>query len=1166
MRHDLPKVLLKRKWLYYGLIWLSLGRLPVSGQLLAQTDKLSHPSVQQSSPLSLVEALTRLKAQYQVNILFEEKNLRNHSVSSDVLKSHTSLEAGLKALLQPLGLRYKKKKNNYIILSAGAPSKNGTESLSEKFLLNTLPPDFPKSRGDLSYEVSDTDKLVSGKVTDEKGEALPGVSILLKGTQQGTTTDAEGTFSLAVPNDEAVLVFSFVGYISQETVVGNRTFIDVYLKVDEKSLDEVVVVGYGEQSRKKVSTSISKVSGKDINHLPVTNPGDALAGLAAGVQVQAGAGGTPGANPIIRIRGIGSLGASNAPLYVVDGYPLPNAADFSRINVSDIESIEILKDAASAAIYGSRAANGVILVNTKRGRAGRPQFTFTTYTGVQTVANRIEVMNRDEYLNYMKDARSAAGLPYPDVYDQANLLPDTDWQSKLMRNAPLNKFELGARGGNDVIKYAVSTGYLSQKGLMKGTDYQLFTLRANLDVKLSRTLRTGVNFAPSFSVQNTKPEPRSPGLWGYSPIYAAMLMPPVVEARLDNGDYGQNNVAPHTQYGFSEVNIYNPLSIVELYKDRNSRFGVQNNLFLEWEPLEGLVLNTKGGALISAGFSEEYIPSTLASSRASFANISSPDLRAIGSSSGVSRSIDWIWENTLNYTRSIENTHNFSGLLLYSMQSYSAVSTSTSGRVGSFTNDLITNPSASNDQVGSIQFNGLNRFMSFVGRLTYDYKDKYLFTMSVRGDGSSKFGSNNRFGVFQSYSAGWRLSEEEFMKNTGIFDELKLRGSYGETGNANIGDFTWISGVSTRNYSFNNQRAPGATQTGFTNRDLTWEKSSQVDLGVNAAFFKNRISVSFDWYHKITRGMLFAKDLPGVVGYASSFQTNIGKLRNRGFELDINTQNMTGGFSWNTSLNIGVNRTNVLDLGGRQSLNFMPGTPGKNNVYRIEVGQPLGNMFGVIIDGVIKNESQLKDLPQWTGSSVGDYQVRDVNNDGAVNDKDRTLLGNGLPKLIAGLGNQFTYKNLDLGVLFQGVFGNSVINGASHHTQLWAGRFNAVKDMVNNYFDPTNPERDVKYARVGVRAGFNGLGELHKYAIENGSFVRLRNLTLGYTFKSSSTPNAFPAGTRVYLMGQNLFTLTRYSGMNPEGSQYGESVYQPGSDQVGYPVNKTFLVGVDIKF
>ncbi|MCO5235188.1 MAG: TonB-dependent receptor [Chitinophagaceae bacterium] len=1007
-------------------------------------------------------------------------------------------------------------------------------------------------------------KIVTGKITDTDGQPLAAASVGIKGSNTGTITDADGTFTIACQSN-SILVFSFSGFETQEIPVRSTTNWNIRLTANSALLSDVIVVGYGTQFKKKLSTSISKISAQDINKLPVSSLGDALTGLAAGVQVQSGAGSTPGAAPTIRIRGSSSLGASNEPLYVVDGFPLPGVEEFSKINVSDIQSIEVLKDAASAAIYGSRGASGVVIVTTKRGQAGKTSFTASAYTGVQNVAKRMKMMNKDQYIAYAKDARNALGLQYPDIFDTPEKLPDTDWQDVIFRTAPMSKMEIRAQGGTEKVQFSVSGSYLNQVGSMVGTNYQVANLRANLDAQLTKSLKVGFDLAPSFTWRDIQGTPTSLGPASYSPVYTALLMPPVVPVYLDNGDYGQNNVLPYTQYGFAETGIFNPLAYLELNKNQVNTFGSFNNLFLEWNIIKGLTLRTQGGLTVDAGTNNAYVPSTLAYGTSPFANLSTPVLTGISSSVAESKTFDWIWQNTLNYTKSFESGHNLSALLLASMQKYYTTTTRTQGKLGTFTNDLIHNPTASSDQTGSLSY-GLNDFVSYAARINYDYKAKYLFSGSIRSDGSSKFGPNNRFGVFQSYSAGWRLSEEPFMQNQQIFSELKVRASYGETGNANIGDFTWMSRIAYGNYSLDDQRVAGVYQSGFLNQNLTWEKNRQTDIGLEMGFLNDRIYISLDAYNKITKGMLFSKSLPAIVGYASSFTTNAGNVRNRGIEADITSRNFIGAFKWSTNLNVSFNKSKVLDLGGRESLPTSSSVGGWPNSFKIEVGKPLGNMYGFIIDGVFKSAEELANSPKWPGSGVGDYKIRDVNGDGNIDEGDRTVLGNGFPDFIYGMTNNFSYNNFDLSIIVQGVLGNSIINGAGRHTELWIGRFNAVEGMDDNYFKPDDPTRDVKYARVGPRSGFGAASNLHSYVVYNGSFLRVRNLTLGYAIPAKKASSWFLQSARIYVTAQNLLTLSQYVGYNPEVSQYGDSVYQPGVDQGTYPVNRSFMLGIDIGF
>ncbi|GAA5221053.1 TonB-dependent receptor [Membranihabitans marinus] len=1121
----------------------------------------------------LLSVIRDISFRYDVHFTYDREIVENVKIDDYSPEAYDNVDDALAKVLSKTKLKYVMLEMKYVIIYRDDAA--GMESLQQMVkVLQTIIDEKNTVNSSLSIDYLPGNHLlantqlekhrmvlnIKGHVKDSSGEPLIGVNVLVKGTNQGTATDFNGDFELKDVNENATLVFSYIGYESQELMLNGRSNINITLIEDSQTLDEVVVVGYGEQSRRKMSTAVSRISSDEINSIPVTNPGSALVGLASGVHVQSATGGTPGDAPIIRVRGIGSLGAANDPLYVVDGFPLSNAQQFNQISVSDIESIEVLKDAASAAIYGARAANGVILVTTKRGKQGRMDFNVDAYTGVQSVAQRMEVMNKEEYLQYVKDARSAVNLGYPDIYDTPDQLATTDWQDEIFRTAPMSKVEMSARGGNEIVQFALSGSYLDQQGTMKGTDYQLFSFRTNLDVQLREGLKVGANIAPSFSVKGNQPTPRSPGDWQYSPIYTALLLPPVVDARLENGDYGQNNVAPHTQYGFSESNIYNPLAVLDLYDNEDRVFGMQNNLFVEWQIFDDLKFKSQGGVVVGSNTNSTYIPSTLATKTSPFANLSNPRLEGIKSSLSNYKSTDWIWENFVTYNKEFGNNHKLSVVVLHSMQKFNSVIATTVGRPGSFTNDLVENPTASSNRDGQLTY-GVNSFLSNAARVSYDYKDKYLFTGSIRRDGSSKFGPNERFGVFQSYSVGWRISEEPFMKSQNVFDELKLRMSYGETGNANIGDFRWLSGVYTQNYNYGDERVIGVAQSGFSNRDLTWEKSSQVDLGLEAAFFNERMYFILDFYEKNTKGMIFSKDLPGIVGYATSITTNVGNVRNRGFEINLTSDNLVNELKWKTNFNISYNESKVTDLGGRDELNFFSGTPGKNFVYKIEVGEPLGNMYGMIIDGVFKSEEELESYPSWPGTGVGDYKVRDVNGDGKIDEGDRSKLGNGIPKFIYGMTNTFSYGQFDLSFTLQGTIGNQILNGASHHTMLWAGRFNAVKDMADNYFVPSDPDKDVKYARVGFRSGFRGLTEAHNYAIHEGSYLRVSNLSLRYTIPSDMIGSN---SAQIFFTAQNVLTFSKYPGYNVEPSQYGSSAYQPGSGQAGYPDNRAFLIGFNV--
>jgi TonB-linked SusC/RagA family outer membrane protein len=1022
------------------------------------------------------------------------------------------------------------------------------------------------------------DTPISGVVSDENGQGLPGVNVLVKGTAVGATTDARGRYSLRVPAGRTTLVFSFVGYVTQEVELGGRSVIDLTLRPDEQSLNEVVVIGYGEQSRKTLSTAISKVDGRNLSLQPVSTPGEALAALASGVQVQSDRGGYPGAAPVIRIRGIGSLGTSGTPLYVVDGYPLQEATQFNLINPADIESIEILKDAASAAIYGSRAANGVVIVTTKRGKVGKTNFTVSTYTGIQRISKKIDMLGRDEFIENMKFIARVRNQSYPAIFDtDPTGLPDTDWQDAIFRQAPISDFQLAATGGSERIRYAVSGGYFRQVGTMKGTDFSRYNLRLNLDADLTRTLRIGVSLAPSFARQSRQPaggqyqnagSAEAEGARSVpSPIHSATVLAPVMPLYNKDGDYGQVLDAPLFPNGsvWLPSNHYNPLGVLEQYQNYLRSYRLLGTGFLEWEPLRSLRLKTSVGSTLNIDDQNAYIPATLANDQAPRATRTNPVFSQIFAREAQTLTIDWLWENTATYSRTFAKHHTLTVLGLYTLQKFQAKSTATTGRAGTFTTDLLENPLASPDRVGELSYDR-NAFLSYGGRISYDYRSKYILSAALRRDASSRFGPNNRFATFPSVSGAWRVSEESFWSSLKpVLSELKIRASYGETGNASIGSFTWQNSVTGRNYSFGGQRAFGYNQSGFANFDLTWEKNRQTDLGLEAGLLNDRFSLSVDLYNRLTDGMLFQKDLPGIVGYATNFRTNLGRLQNRGIEISAKAALNLGQLSWTIDGNLSANQNKVLDLGGPTSLPPQGSIFGWGNVFQVRVGDPLGNMYGYQVQGIYKSTDDLTQYPQWaTGNRVGDWIIKDQNGDNKIDESDRVVIGQGFPKFIYGMTHTLQFKNFDLTLILQGVQGTSIVNGNLRH--LWSNyNFNIIPLYYNTLFDPANPDRPAIFPAPGA-GGVNPANNLTDRTLFDGSFLRVRNLTLGYTLPTNLLKRLRLQTARVYLTGQNLLTFTNYIWYNPETSLNGGTATTPGVDQGTYPANRTVTAGLSISF
>nr|WP_188412347.1 TonB-dependent receptor [Pedobacter mendelii] len=1043
---------------------------------------------------------------------------------------------------------------------------------------------------------------ISGVVSDTKGSTMPGVSILVKGTKTGTTTDANGAYAIKAPANNNILVFSSVGYVSQEVSIAGRTVINVMLAEVQQSLGDVVVVGYGSQSRSTVTASITKVEGKNIGNQPVGTPGEALAGLAAGVQVQSDQGGKPGAAPTIRIRGVSSLSSSNEPLYVVDGYPLETGANFNLINPSDIESIEVLKDAASAAIYGSRAANGVVLVTTKRGKAGKTVFSVSAYTGVQEVDRYIDVLSKDQYVQQVKALSRIKNLQYPAILDgDISNLPDVDWQKEIFRTAPIRSFEFNAAGGSEKVRFSASAGIFKQKGVLIGTEYTRYNTRLNLDADIVKNVKFGFSISPSYSETYRQPSSGQasgaganpndyiigvPGLVADlnlpSPLNQALTFQPIVPVYRANGDFAQPydrelnyNLSPTAV--FSASNFYNPVGILSSSINRSRAFRTLSNAFLEYAPIDGLKLKTYIGATLENEQVHGYIPGSMAYSSAPTASNSSPLLAGVFASDNVRNSFDWVWENTATYDKQI-GKHHFNLLGLFSAQKYESQINYTAGLPGTFITTSVQSPLASPNTVGTELFDA-NTFVSYAGRFTYDYNKKYLFTAAVRQDGSSRFGLNNKFAVFPSFSLGWRLTEEPFIKETlskiGI-NEFKLRGGYGRTGNANIGSFTYVNSIAlNRNYAFGNTRIFGTQQIGFANPDLTWEKNDQTSIGTDIGLLQNKIVLTFDYFVRNSNGMLLNKALPLAIGYTSSlqssvynssYQANLGKLQNKGFEFTANTNFKLGKVIWNTNANFSTYKTKVLDLGGPSALPAVQAINGWNNVYQVKVGDPLGIMYGYEIAGVFRNVNDLANNPKVTsGNNIGDYMIKDQNGDGKIDVNDVTALGHGLPDFTYGLTNTFQYENFDLSILLQGVQGVNIINGNNRQTITGNNNQNSLSKYFNNYFDPANPTRDVLYASPIATGALPGPA-LSSLSVENGSYLRVRNITLGYRLSENVLHKVSLKSARLYVTAQNPFLITKYSGYNPEANIMGGSAITPGVDQGTYPTARTIIVGINFGF
>ncbi len=1025
---------------------------------------------------------------------------------------------------------------------------------------------------------------ITGTVLDENNQPLPGVNVLEKGTTNGTSTDKDGRFKLNVADESAVVVVSFIGYTTQEIIAGKQTELTVTLQPDVKSLGEVVVVGYGTQKKSELSTSVVSLDAKNIAEHTITNATQAMAGQMAGVSVQS-ATGSPGTAPIIRIRGAGSLSAGNDPLIVVDGFPLSSTDNFDQISPNDIEGIEVLKDAAAAAIYGSRGGNGVIIVTTKRGKTGQAKFNFTASEGFEELSRKTPVLNAAEFVDYSREALALNPLAIvPSYYNDPSKWGNTDWQDVIFRQARNRNYQLSANGGTEKLQYSVSGGYLKQEGILIGTDYERFNFRLNMDLQVHPKMKMGISLAPNYSFRNDRPtngenstanyysnNNNGVGVPGQSvgslgAVYTALVQVPILPVFYENGDYAIPRNDPFLRGTSINQNFYNPLAYLELQTDNTQSLRSQGNMYFQYEIIKGLTLKVNFGAETINGRRNTFLPSTMAYNNSTNASFSTPNLRGIASSQGTNQTYNWLLENTLNYDKKIGDHHTFALLAGYAAQKNTFESNGVASRAGSFNTDAIEYVSLSSDIFGTA-FKSANSLISSFFRLNYNYKQKYLLSAAIRQDGSSRFGADNRFALFPSGSVAWRVSEEPFLKNNPVVSELKIRGSYGVTGNNNIGDFSSVAVLGGDHYTLGSGTGAaefGFSPTGFTNTGLTWETNTQTDLGLEVGLLQNRIFLAVDVYERNTDGLLARTPISSVAGFSSSYLRNVGSIRNRGLEIELVSRNLTGRLSWTTNANFSANQNEITDY-YKEGPDYFDAVFGWNTVYRIQKGGSLGDLWGYVADGVFMNQAEVDAGAKWLGNSSapGDVRYKDLNGDGKITTDDREVFANALPDFTYGITNTFAYKGFDLRILLQGVQGSNIVYGIGRNTDAGlTGTNNATSAVLGRWKSEAQPGDGVT---PRVRNGGNS-GDFSSRFVYNGSFLRIRNVTLGYNVPKHITDKLRLQNARVYLSTQNLHTFTDYFGYNPEVNIELGSALRYGVDQGSYPLPRSFSAGLNVGF
>ncbi|WP_235954609.1 SusC/RagA family TonB-linked outer membrane protein [Cyclobacterium salsum] len=981
-------------------------------------------------------------------------------------------------------------------------------------------------------------RTVTGTVTSaDTGETLPGVNILVKGSSVGTATDIDGNYSIQVPSADAVLSFSFIGFEVKEVRVGNNSTIDTALEPEMSALSEVVVVGYGTQERAKVTGAISSVSSEQIRALPVPNLASAIQGRAAGVSVTNA--GAPGTSPIVRVRGIGTVG-NNDPLYVIDGVP---AGGLNQINPADIESIEVLKDASAAAIYGSRAANGVVLVTTKKGAQGAPKVSVDSYFGTQTAWKQLDLLNREQYLDFGSDLLLNGGEPIPqrfgDLGEFANV--DTDWQSEMFRSAPIQDHNVAIRGGTESVLYNVSVGYFKQEGIMRGTGFERVSFRSNTDFKINDRISIGQTLTLAYSDRDN--EPFSGGRSQIEHIVKQVPYIPVRDASRLGGFRSPDRV--------DGSDPENPVLNAELRTNRQQDFKILGTGYIDVDIYDGLSYKFLVGLDIGLGTQDQYTP------RFDAGDFNFQPFASI--QQNRSTFVSPLISNQLSYNKTFGD-HTIDALAVLEQQTFKQTGLQGLGQ-NELTNDVRVLQGVQNQTTSSNETE--YALISYVGRINYDYAQKYLISASVRRDGGSRFGPANKWGTFPSLSLGWRISEETFMQAVPAISDLKLRASYGETGNDRIGDYVYQGTINSNFfYNFNGALQGGSAISSLANADLRWETTIMRNIGLDLGLFNDRFSLSAEWFDNTTEGMILGVPIPPSLGYDGAPVANVGNVSNKGLEFTAGYRKYSGAFQFSLDGNIGFVNNELTSLGTGNTI-FGPGFQGDQMTFT-EEGEPIAYFYGWQTDGIFQEGD---DTSMQSNASPGDIRFVDVNGDGTISDADRTFLGHYLPDFTYGLNASANYKNFDLNIFMQGVQGNEIFNLLRFHTEGMTRLFNAGTQVLDRW-TPEMPNTDIPRA---VSGDPNRNARASSRWIEDGSYFRIKNLSLGYTIPAGAL-ESFSRGSissiRVYLSSQNLLTLTDYSGYDPEiAVRTGvDSTLGTGIDYGQFPAARTLMAGLQLTF
>ena len=999
-------------------------------------------------------------------------------------------------------------------------------------------------------------RTVTGTVVDKDRQPVAGANVVVEGTQIGAITDVQGKFTIGVPATGNTLVVSFIGYTSQEVLIGTSSVIDVTLQMEFNSFNEVIVVGYGTQRRATVTGAISSVTSDKLTALPSAGLDQALQGRAAGVTVIAN--GAPGFESTIRVRGISTVNDAN-PLFVVDGVV---ATSISNISPSDIESIEVLKDASTAAIYGSLGSNGVIMITTKKGKAGNVVVNLDSYYGVQYSNARYNLMNSDQYKDYATGGAFTTPAVYSNpIYADRINAGNTDWQNEIYQKGPMQNYDLSLSGGNENSTFRLSTGYLNQRGIVIKTGLERYNFRLNSDFKKGR-LKVGENLSLSFASQDPLSDDG-----GRSLLEHAIKMAPYLPV------YNVNNLGGY-QGPMSAIDgqdAENPVRIMELNSRKQNTLNILGNLYGELELMKGLKFRTNLGLqnvrIANNQFFPSYNDDNLGGNthQSTFANI-------IKNQAAYN---SFLFTNNLTYNLTLAEKHNFE---LLALTEYSAVHSTVEN--ASSHNAITDQVEELSNSDASLSSGSIDYFrISYLGRLNYNYDGKYLFSASIRKDASSRFGQDKRWGTFPSVSLGWNIAKEAFLSDVAYLSNLKLRASWGKAGNDKITDYAYSSSLtSNMYYVINNVAVVGTTPAGASNPDLKWEETTMTNIGLDLGLLKNKFTLSAEYYLNRSNDLLMQVPLPLSTGdFTGTISKNAGSMDTKGFELQLGYNDFEGDFQWSVNLNLGTFKNKVKSLGGST---YISGYSFEGeDLNRCQVGQPAFFFYGWKFDGIFQTVSEAKTYMDSTefklnSCTAGDFRIKDTNGDGKIDANDRTSIGNPFPKMTLGLDLNVSYKGFDLNLFISGVYGNKLYNTNLFDLVGMDRLFNSDVRVLDRW-SLTNPSNTIP--RAGTVA--SNVQASDRF-VEDGAYTKLKNLTLGYTVPERLLKNKV-AKLRIYVSAQNMICITKYSGLDPEVGRYtssGTSLgqigapsttsqnYANGIDVGNYPIPKSVIAGIQVTF